>query len=89
MEEGDLTTIFSLFDFNLSLSPTPPLRQDIILTSDTEQNHLIWCSIKGWSSEVWCLEMRDPQDIDKCYHCLRGARGRGKNVVRARVAGLN
>jgi hypothetical protein len=40
------------------------------MTAAIEQNHLIWCSIKGWRSEAWCLEMRDPQDIDKCYQCL-------------------
>jgi hypothetical protein len=70
MEEGKVLPIFYSSFEDVSSTPTPPIRQDIFLKSDTEKNHLIWCLIKGWRSEAWCLEMRDPQDIDKCYQCL-------------------
>jgi hypothetical protein len=69
MEGGNVLLIFNPFE-DVPSTPTPPSLQDIFLKSDTGQNHLIWCLIKGWRSEAWCLEMRDPQDINKCYQCL-------------------
>ncbi|MCW4041256.1 MAG: hypothetical protein NWE83_10965 [Candidatus Bathyarchaeota archaeon] len=40
--------------------------------------HIIWCPTRGWRPEAWCLEVRDPQKYGPCYHCMYGARGRGK-----------